>query len=210
MEGEKALLQGFFETLADSLDRELITKSEKVGDILKRYGALLKAVPGGWGDAAQGAGEALSSVSIDDLKKRVGELLRKANRRVVIVMDDIDRLDKAEMQAIFRLIKLTGDFENTAYILAFDEKMVAAAIGEKYASSSGNSYDAGTNFLEKIVQVPLHLPPAAPEALRQYCFGLVDEALNESGTQLQENQSNEFVRHVTAGIEIRLNTPSHG
>ena len=207
MEGEKALLQGFFEALADALDRELITKSEKAGDILKRYGALLKAVPGRWGDAALGAGEALSSVSIDDLKNRVGELLKKSNQRVVIVMDDIDRLDKAEMQAIFRLVKLTADFENTAYILAFDENMVAAAIGEKYASSSGNSNEAGNNFLEKIVQVPLHLPPAAPLALRRYCFGLVDEALKESGTQLQENQVNEFVRHFSDGIEIRLNTP---
>lgn len=207
MEGEKALLQGFFETLADALDRELTTKSEKAGDILKRYGVLLKAVPGGWGDAAQGAGEALSSVSIDQLKERIGALLREENRRVVIVMDDIDRLDKAEIQAIFRLVKLTGDFQNTAYILAFDDQMVATAIGEKYASSSGNQFEAGTNFLEKIVQVPLHLPPAAPEALRQYCFGLVDEALNESGTQLDEGQVNEFVRHFGDGIEIRLKTP---
>jgi predicted KAP-like P-loop ATPase len=43
MDGEKALLQGFFEALAEALDRELTTKSEKVGDVLKRYGALLKA-----------------------------------------------------------------------------------------------------------------------------------------------------------------------
>jgi hypothetical protein len=35
--------------------------------------------------------------------------------------------------------------------------MVATAIGEKYASSTGNPYEAGTNFLEKIVQIPLHL-----------------------------------------------------
>jgi len=207
MEGEQALLQGFFEALAAALDKDLATKSEKVGEILKNYGALLKIAPGGWGDAALGAGAALSSASIDELKDRIGTLLREANRRVVILMDDIDRLDKTEIQAIFRLVKLTGDFENTAYILAFDEKMVASAIGEKYASSSGNPYEAGTNFLEKIVQVPLYLPPAAPDTLRQYCFDLVDEALNLSGTKLDQDQVNEFVRHFIDGIEIRLKTP---
>lgn len=207
MDGEKALLQGFFETLADALDRELTTKSEKVGDILKRYGSLLKAVPGGWADAAKGAGEVLSSLSIDDLKERIGVLLRNENRRVVVIMDDIDRLEKTEIQTIFRLVKLTGDFQNTSYILAFDDQMVAAAIGERYATSSGNSYEAGSNFLEKIVQVPLHLPPIAPEELRNHCFSLVDEALKQSGTQLDQNQANKFVRHFIDGLEIRLKTP---
>src|SRR6185503_8541343 len=41
LDGEKALLQGFFENLAEALDRELATKTERVGDVLKRYGTLL-------------------------------------------------------------------------------------------------------------------------------------------------------------------------
>jgi hypothetical protein len=85
--------------------------------------------------------------------------------------------------------------------------MVAGAIGEKYASSSGQSYEAGINFLEKIVQVPLHLPPPSSDALRQYCFGLVNEALRESATEMSQNQVNEFVRHFIDGIQIRLKTP---
>lgn len=207
MEGEQALLQGFFATLADVLDKELTTDAEKLGDVLKKYGALLKIAPGGWGDAAVDTGTALSAVSLDELRDRISKMLREANRRVVIIMDDIDRLDRSEIQAIFRLVKLTGDFENTAYVLAFDEQMVASAIGEKYASSSGQSYEAGINFLEKIVQVPLHLPPPSPDALRQYCFELVDEALRGSGTEMGQNQVNEFVRHFIDGIQIRLTTP---
>jgi hypothetical protein len=207
MEGEQALLQGFFATLAEVLDKELTTSSEKLGDVLKKYGALLKVAPGGWGDAAVGAGTALSAVSLDELRNRISGMLRDAGKRVVVIMDDIDRLDREEIQAIFRLVKLTGDFENTAYVLAFDEEMVASAIGEKYASSSGQAYEAGVNFLEKIVQVPLHLPPPSPDALRQYCFGLVDEALRESATEMSQEQVNEFVRHFIDGIQIRLKTP---
>jgi hypothetical protein len=207
MEGEQALLQGFFATLAEVLDKELATSYEKLGDVLKRYGALLKLAPGGWGDAAEGTGAALSTVSLDELRDRVSRMLRESGRRVVILMDDIDRLERAEIQGIFRLVKLTGDFENTAYVLAFDEEMVAGAIGEKYASSSGRPLEAGMNFLEKIVQVPLHLPPPSSDSLRQYCLELVDEALRESSTEMSKQQVDEFVRHFIDGIAVRLTTP---
>jgi KAP family P-loop domain len=207
LDGEEALLQGFFITLADALNEHLHTTTEKVGDVLKKYGSLLKVAPGGWGDAAVGAGTALSSASIDQLKERISALLRDANRRVVVLMDDIDRLNKAEIQGILRLVKLTGDFENTAYVLAFDEQMVATAIGEKYAISSGKLYEAGSSFLEKIVQVPLHLPPAAPDALRRYCFELVDDAVKESGTEITQDQMDEFVSNFIEGLEVRLRTP---
>ncbi|MCY6442047.1 P-loop NTPase fold protein [Acinetobacter baumannii] len=59
------------------------------------------------------------------------------------------------MHALFRLVKLTADFKHTAYILAFDKDIVASSLQDRYANSSNN---AGEAFLEKIIQVPLHLP----------------------------------------------------
>ncbi|WP_394325543.1 P-loop NTPase fold protein [Methanosarcina barkeri] len=63
-----------------------------------------------------------------------------------MLMDDIDRLDKNEIQSIFKLVKLSADFYYLDYILAFDEEMVASAIGDKYGS---NDIESGRNFLEK-------------------------------------------------------------
>jgi predicted KAP-like P-loop ATPase len=40
-QSEDQLLRGFFETLADALDKSLSTKVEKIGGILKKYGSLL-------------------------------------------------------------------------------------------------------------------------------------------------------------------------
>ncbi len=91
-------------------------------------------------------------------------------------MDDIDRLDKQEVQAIFKLVKLSADFPFVSYVLAFDEEMVAAALAEKY----GN-LEAGKKFLEKIIQVPLHLPPVRSEILRDLCFEGINAA-SESET----------------------------
>ena len=45
LNGEDALLTGFFSTLADALDAELKTRTEKIGDLLKKYSFLLKPLP---------------------------------------------------------------------------------------------------------------------------------------------------------------------
>ena len=72
------------------------------------------------------------------------------------------------MHLLFRVIKACADFPNVSYILAFDEAMVAEAIGERYG---GEGEAAGLKFLEKIVQVPLKLPAPATEDLRKLSLG---------------------------------------
>jgi len=72
----------------------------------------------GAGEAAKGLGEALSTVELDDLRKRVEALLGETGKRVVVLIDDIDRLDCREIQAIFRLVKLSAGFAQTVSLRA--------------------------------------------------------------------------------------------
>jgi predicted KAP-like P-loop ATPase len=65
---------------------------------------------------------------LEALKDRVYTVLKEEGKRVVVLMDDIDRLENTEIQAVFRLVKLSADAPYTVYILAFDEEMVAAAL----------------------------------------------------------------------------------
>lgn len=208
---EQLLLRGFFATLADALGRSLSTRKEAIGDALKKYGSVLSiasvSMPGvqiGVGDAATGLGEALSSVELDDLRARVERFLNDAETRVVVLIDDIDRLDRAEIQATFKLVKLSASFDHTSYVLAFDDGMVAASLGEKYGEGG---LTAGRRFLEKIIQVPLHLPPADVIELRKLAFDGVDDALSLSGLELTEDQIQAFVRHFVDGLEPQLQTP---
>ena len=119
-------------------------------------------------------------------------------------MDDIDLLDKSEIHTVFKLVKLTADFDHTAYVPAFDDVMVACALQEKCANGKAES---GFSFLEKIVQVTLNLPHADRIALRRLCFKSVDQALNDSQTTLDEQQVQTFIRHFVDGLEVRLTTP---
>ncbi len=66
-------------------------------------------------------GNRLSTSELSQLRERVEKILEEEKKRVLVVMDDIDRLDKSEVHAILKLIKLSADFAYTSYILAFDE-----------------------------------------------------------------------------------------
>ena len=213
-QSEEQLFRGFFSTLAGALGKSLPTMKEKIGKVFKDYGSLLSIASlsvGGVvqvspGDAAKGLGEALSTVELDELRTRIESVLSESRKRVVILIDDIDRLDRAETQAIFKLVKLSASFNHTSYVLAFDDEMVAAALGEKYGHGG---FESGRSFLEKIIQVPLYLPPSDEISLRQMTFEGVEAALTQSGITLSQEQVDAFMRHFIDGLEPRLHTPRH-
>lgn len=200
---EESLLIGFFNRVTESLDAKLINTEDKLKDLIKKVAPGVGAVAG-----AKGVGDSISSFiagpDIEELKSRVEAELEKAKKRVLIVIDDVDRLEKSEIQSLFKLIKLTADFRYTAYILAFDKEIVSSSLQDRY---SGGSKNSGEAFLEKIIQVPLHLPKVERKVLREFCFQGVDEALSISGIELSEQQVQEFVRDFTYAFDDCLSTP---
>jgi hypothetical protein len=200
---EAELFVAFYNELAKGLKKSLPTAWEKVGQGMKEYiapilGLVDKA------DFAVKIGNLLTNVQLTELRDRIGKFLVEQKKLVVVFMDDIDRLDKDEIHAIFRLIKLSANFENIIYVLAFDPEIVEDALSERYFTKKEI---AGQNFLEKIVQVPINLPKIPVNDLRDFCYKQIDNALNLSGIHISESDAQEFTRGFIIGIEIRLNTP---
>lgn len=200
---EEQLLEGFFHNIADALDTKLITSGEKIKDIFKK---VAPAAAGAFGQQGIGDGVAqfIAGPSLSELRSRIEAALEETKKRVVILADDIDRLEKEEIHATFRLVKLTADFKFTSYILAFDEQVVSSALQDRYGAGAEN---AGKAFLEKIIQVPLNLPSVDRKILRGFCFEGVDSALTLAEIKLTEQQVQEFVRDFTAAFDKRLKTP---
>lgn len=210
---EVSLIKGFFQALAEAIGKSIDSASQKVGELLDKYSGVLTAFNftlGGVvrvspGQGIQALGKGLSCVELEDSKKKLESLLKENGKRVVVLMDDIDRLEKNEIQTVFKLVKLSADFDYTAYVLAFDEEMVASALSERYGSGD---IKAGRNFLEKIIQVPLNLPKADRVALLEYCMVGIEEVLKDANIQISEEQFRyHFFNHFIDGLEIRVKTP---
>jgi len=214
---DDAMLRGFFSVLAEAIGASLSTRFERTktsaGKLAKMFRWITKPVGCFWkpAEAADGLLRKLArvvvdgdSVGLEELRTRIVARLEQSTKRIVVLIDDIDRLDKDETHMLFRLIKACADFPSVCYVLAFDDTAVAKALGERYG---GGDEPSGRAFLEKIIQVPLKLPVAAKEDLRSLCFEQVDRALTAAEIELTKDQIGEFVAGFDRGAAVRLTTP---
>lgn len=112
-----------------------------------------------------------------EVREKIGKCLKEQSQRILVVIDDIDRLTIDEIRDLFMVIKAVADFPNTLYLLAFDKSVVTKAL-ESLQGISG--YD----FLEKIVQVPFELPLPDKVALRNLFLAKLDILLSDTPHEL--------------------------
>jgi len=95
-------------------------------------------------------------------------------RTVVVLVDDLDRSLPEQVPEILQAIRLFLSVEGTAFVLATDERVVRDAIRMRYPQASMSSEtDLPSEYLEKIVQVPLRIPPVGPAEAESYLNLLV-------------------------------------
>lgn len=109
---------------------------------------------------------------VTELKSKISDSLRDSNKKILILIDDIDRLNVEEIRQIFRLVKAVADFPNTIYLLSFDRRIVSSALNETDAM-------VGENYLEKIVQLPFEVPVPEKSSFRSMFFSKLDALLGE-------------------------------
>lgn len=197
---EDYILRAFFDHVARGLYS--VTNDNDVKSMIEKYFSALSHKP-----KLANNGDSEASVLLDDLKglkNRIDEKLKEHKKRLVVLIDDIDRLDKNEIQAIFRLVRLTADFSYITYILAFDDEVVAGAISERYGNGSIKD---GKKFLEKIIQVPLYLPKVGSFALQSFVFQCLSEALEDSQVLLNDTEKETIESIFFLGLEPFITTP---
>ncbi len=213
-QSEHMLIEGFFEHLAKEVGKVMVTAGQDFAESVRKYGSLLSIVAssvtiGGVSinfDAMTKAAKAFQKNPTPvELRDRISDILKNSGKHIVVLIDDIDRLDKEEVHQIFKLVKLSGNFENTTYVLAFDKEMVAAALAEKYASSTKDK--AGTQFLEKIIQVPLHLPTVERQLLHRTFYKDLDVLLKALEAEATQADAFSFAQEFPTSIGHALQTP---
>lgn len=107
------------------------------------------------------------------LKIKINDYLKNLNRRIVIIIDDIDRLTDKETEAFFRLIKGIADFNNIVYLLLYDKTVVAKSL-ETFKDENGEKY------LDKIVQYSISVPKVRHTTLNKLLFEKLDNILHEN------------------------------
>ena len=110
-----------------------------------------------------------------DLQKDKNEIIKKMleeNLKIIVSIDDIDRLSEEEIIAVFQLVKALADFPNTIYLLAFDYDVVVHALSKV-------QYGDGREYLEKVIQVPFQIPSPSMTCIHNALFSKLDNILGD-------------------------------
>ena len=93
----------------------------------------------------------------DNFQKSVNEKLNKENcDRVIVFVDDLDRLNPVKAVELLEVLKLFLECEKCVFVLAVDYEVVTLGIKQKYGSEV--SAEKGKSFFDKIIQLPFKMP----------------------------------------------------
>ena len=108
-----------------------------------------------------------------DVKNKLNSLLIKNNRKIVVMVDDIDRLTNIEIEQVFQLTKSIADFSNMIYILAYDEKYAITAL-------ENNGIHQPKEYIKKINQLQLDIPKTNKLNLKEIFFERISEIIKKN------------------------------
>ena len=104
---------------------------------------------------------------VHKIKADIAQRLKDSDRRILLIVDDLDRLTPDEIREVFRVVKALADFPNVIYLLSFDKAVVADSLGKSLAVD-------GSAYLEKIIQASFALPAVDSTRLQRKLFTELD------------------------------------
>jgi len=140
-----------------------------------------------------------STDSISTLKEKFQKCVKDAAAekqvdRILIFIDDLDRLQPLRAVELLEVLKIFLDCEKCVFVLAIDYNVVVSGVKSKYGVDI--TADKGRSFFDKIIQVPFKMPVA------QYDISnFVRETLkNIAKIDCNENDVKNFVALINSSI----------
>ncbi len=159
-EATSKLIRGI--RMAGRLGKELVFTAvdSKIG------GRLAENVENLWNDLTSNQNDPASIIKNlkNEFSKRVKTTLDRTGKdRVVVFIDDLDRLEPRKAVELLEVLKLFLDCQNCVFVLAIDYAVVCRGVEAKYGKLSDDkveSAEKGRSFFDKIIQVPFKMPVA--------------------------------------------------
>ena len=179
----KQLVTQFFKQMATAIKLKK-RAADKAWELIDQYADILGAtsvIPVA-GEIVAAFTKVLTKKAEEETKERTNDLQESKNQiikklkdekiKIIVSIDDIDRLSEEEIVAVFQLVKSLADFPNTIYVLAFDYDVVVRALGKV-------QHGDGKEYLEKIVQVPFEIPAPNIDDIHEALFSKLNGILGD-------------------------------
>lgn len=206
--GRDDLITQFLAQVIGTINSEpkLHDKLKSISKTLAKYGSqlspIVNVVKPGLGTILRSSfavvEQALSGTKdLFRLRKDLEAELEKAGLPIVVMIDELDRVEDQEVRAVAQLVRAVADFRSISYILAFDAERVTDALGG--AGDKTERAERGKAYLEKIVQLQIPVPIMLEEEILKLIESSLLPILVELGAP-KDALSNERYREVASAL----------
>ena len=145
-------------------------EAEEIGKTVKKVSESLQSVKNDYlKDVSDDDSDSMVS-NIRKFRKEFEEAISDKNiKRVVILVDDLDRCQPERIIETLEAIKLFLAVRKTTFVIAADENVIQYAIKKKYPVIDGQGdFELDKEYIEKIIQLPILIPELSLKDVQNY------------------------------------------
>lgn len=148
----ESIIQDFFNTVEKQIKPESIDFSNE----LRKYGELvLRLHDQNLGKQVIDLFKINGNSSLNESFKKLNKQILKLNKKIIIFLDDLDRLEPKEVFQVLRLIRNTASFRSFVYIVGYDKEYLVQSL-EKIDIPIASNY-CEKIFLKEYLIFPLSI-----------------------------------------------------
>jgi hypothetical protein len=107
--------------------------------------------------------------NIQEFHRNFEDLISETKiKKVIVLIDDLDRCSPDTVIGTLEAIKLFLFTKNTAFIIGADERLIKYAVRRRFPEIPGDNAEVGRDYLEKLIQFPIRIPPLNSAELATY------------------------------------------
>jgi len=171
------------EQLSIPLLSHFIDEMERLGGTQASLEAAKKALRGVMADTENRISKNIRDLN-KEISKLVAETLKNATTdRIIVFIDDIDRLVPEKALDLLETMKLFLDIKGCVFVLACDKQVVAQGLKQKHKFNPSEKDIKG--FFEKLIQVQFKMPTTQYNA-QGFIMAMLNEHLGVTYTSEQD------------------------
>jgi len=137
---------------------------------------------------------------VNQLREYIEKAITTNGKKILVFIDDLDRLTGEELIEVMKLLARNGAFKNMFFITAFDKEYVNNAI--RHYLSGDNSINYTDKYFNAEIPVPLH----APHRLRSLLEQMLKEECEKGIVNVSDDSITFTIASHANNISQRLKT----
>ena len=189
------------EDFLDSLKQSVKPYHSSIGRTINKYAIALDVIPDipSWLSKLLELFQARSDKKRENERERLTNAINDLNRRIIVFVDDLDRLTGEELIEVMKVIDTNGAFPNMVFLTAYDKSYVNTVLNN-YLNLGNQNRDYTDKYFSVEIRVPLH--PSS--RLMDYLVSLLINACKNGLIKLNATSVEEQTRAQSSPITNRL------